>query len=323
MDRKIDAISVIIPHRGIGDLIFHLPLLKTLYKNYNKKIIIISNKSNKSKFLLKKEKFVKKVIYFDFNRGSIIDYINRILKLIKLINSLNIELLILTDPSKRLVLPVYLSNAKNKICSGINSFGDFFFNKTQYRKISLSKHLRNLRYKLNLKNFINSHEIGKYWQTKFQYKETLKKNCIFFNIDSHHNQNNWNVNYFIKIIEKIKKINIFINTSPYNIIFFKKKLNQLKNKKNIIITSKFSIGKLIFIISKCKMVIGNESGPICIAGSLNKKVFSIHNQNTTKPESKVISKNIKHFNTQKYKSIEIIDIINKNIKKTYNQNDNY
>jgi hypothetical protein len=56
---------------------------------------------------------------------------------------------------------------------------------------------------------------------------------------------------------------------------------------------------------------------------LNKKVFSIHNQNTTKPESKVISKNIKHFNTQKYKSIEIIDIINKNIKKTYNQNDNY
>lgn len=323
MDRKIDAISVIIPHRGIGDLIFHLPLLKTLYKNYNKKIIIISNPSNKSKFLLKKEKYIKKIIYFNFNRGSALDYVNRILKLIKLINSLNTELLILTDPSKRLVIPVYLSNAKKKLCSGINSFSDFFCNKTQYRKTPLAKHLRDLMSKLKLRDFINSYKIGKYWQKRFQYRGALKKDYIFFNIDSHHNQNNWDINYFIKIIEKIKKIKIFVNTSPYNLIFFIKKINELKNKKNIIITSKFSIGKLISVISKCKIVIGNESGPICIAGSLNKKVFSIHNQNTTKPESGVISKKIQHFDTQKYENIEIINIINKNINKYYKKNISY
>ena len=37
MDNK--KIILVIPYRGIGDLIFHLPLLRGLYRKYKSKII--------------------------------------------------------------------------------------------------------------------------------------------------------------------------------------------------------------------------------------------------------------------------------------------
>ena len=45
----IKTILVIIPYRGIGDLLFHMPLLKGIYNKYQKKIIILTNKANKAK----------------------------------------------------------------------------------------------------------------------------------------------------------------------------------------------------------------------------------------------------------------------------------
>ena len=47
MDNK--KIILVIPYRGIGDLIFHLPLLRGLCKKYKSKINIITNSSNKAK----------------------------------------------------------------------------------------------------------------------------------------------------------------------------------------------------------------------------------------------------------------------------------
>jgi ADP-heptose:LPS heptosyltransferase len=97
---NIKSIVVIIPHRGIGDVIYHLPLLKTLYKNYNTRITIISNKANKSKDILKKEDFVKKIIYFNFDRTNIFNYVLKFIHLKRILDNLNTEILILTDPSK-------------------------------------------------------------------------------------------------------------------------------------------------------------------------------------------------------------------------------
>jgi ADP-heptose:LPS heptosyltransferase len=87
MDIKIKKILIIIPHRGIGDVIYHLPLLKSLYSHFNSKITIISNSVNKSKEILYKENFLKKIIYFNFNRGNLYFYIKNILKLRKIINN--------------------------------------------------------------------------------------------------------------------------------------------------------------------------------------------------------------------------------------------
>ena len=66
MDNK--KIILVIPYRGIGDLIFHLPLLRGLYRKYKSKIIVITNSSNKAKLILKKEFSIKKIEYINFQR---------------------------------------------------------------------------------------------------------------------------------------------------------------------------------------------------------------------------------------------------------------
>ena len=313
MNIKIKTIVVIIPHRGLGDVIFHLPLLKTLYKNYNTRITIISNKANKSKNILREEDFLKKVIYFNFDRTNFFNYILKFIKLRKILNGLNAEILILTDPSKRLVIPIFFCKAKRKIYLGIKTFKEFLFRKKIFRSIPLASHLLNLIKSLKLSKPEFSFKLSKYWNKKINNNGSLKKPYIFFNLDSHHNQNNWNIRGFKKIIDKIKNTTVFINTSPNNFKFFKNDLNKYVNKSNIIFTSKFSITKLIKILSNCKIIIGNESGPICIGAALNKKVISIYTEKTTKPDSKIISTNIKYFNSTKLNENIIINNIYRNI----------
>ena len=64
-------IVLIIPYRGIGDLIFHLPLIRSLKKKFDKKIILITNKQNKAKNLLRYENSIKKIEYTDFTRENL------------------------------------------------------------------------------------------------------------------------------------------------------------------------------------------------------------------------------------------------------------
>jgi len=318
MDIKIKKILIIIPHRGIGDVIYHLPLLKTLFKNYNTKITIISNKENKSKDILKEESFLGKIIYFNFNRTNIFNYFLKFIKLRKTINNLNTDILILTDPSRRLVIPIFFCKAKEKIYLGIKSFKDVFFKKKSFRKKPLADHIINLIKSLKLKNPDYSFKLNEYWNMqKINIKKSLKKPYIFFNLDSHHNQNNWSINGFRKIIDKINNSTIFINTSPHNLKFFEKDLLKHFYKNNVIFTSKLSIKKLIKIISNCKIIIGSESGPICIGAALNKKVVSIIANKRTKAESKIISKNIKYFNTAKLSENTIINNIINNLAKNF------
>jgi ADP-heptose:LPS heptosyltransferase len=317
MDRKIKKILIIIPHRGIGDVIYHLPLLKSLYSHFNSKITIISNSENKSKEILFKENFLKKIIYFNFNRGNFFYYIKNIFKLRKIINSLKIDIVILTDPSKRLVIPVYLSNSKIKIISGVNSLFDFVLNKKSYRKKFLAQHIKDIMYLLKIDHYKNDYQLNYLLKKNDIINFTqFKRPWFFLNIDSHHNHNNWNTDYYKKIIKKLKNKTIFLNTSPRNINLIKSFKQEILNK-NVIITSSFSIKKIIPIISNCELIIGNESGPICLASALNKKVLSIYNQNFSRPESKVISSKIELFNSSKLKNDNLLKIILKKIKKYY------
>ena len=166
MNIKIKTIVVIIPHRGLGDVIYHLPLLKTLYKNYNTKITIISNKANKSKDILREEDFLKKIIYFNFNRTNFFNYILKFIKLRRILNGLNAEILILTDPSKRLVIPIFFCKAKIKIYLGVKTFKEFLFSKKIFRQIPLANHLLNLIKSLKFNNPEYSFKLSKHWNKK-------------------------------------------------------------------------------------------------------------------------------------------------------------
>ena len=109
---NIKKIVFIIPYRGIGDIIFHIPIFKSLFKEYNLKFTIITNKANKADFLIHKENYIEKIVFENFDREN---FLKNSINLIKKVNSLKADLLILTHGSKRLVFPMIVTNAKEKI----------------------------------------------------------------------------------------------------------------------------------------------------------------------------------------------------------------
>jgi len=145
---------VIIAARGIGDLIYHLPLLRSLYESYNQKLIIISNKINHSKEIYKYETFYEKIVYFDNTRFSLLKTLKTINNFKNLINQFNVDQLILTASPRRLMVPVYLSNAKKKIIFGGEN--SFFFKDKKYQHLTHAEKIKKYTEDLNLPVKINN-----------------------------------------------------------------------------------------------------------------------------------------------------------------------
>ena len=302
-------ILVIIGGRGIGDLIYHLPLLKSLYKTYKSKIFILSNRTNQAKEVFKNEIFYKKIIYFDNQRLNLFKTIKNIFKFKKIINSYNPKYVYLTSNARRLTLPVLFSSAKKKFVFGK---GNFIINKdNSLRNLTFSQKILKYTYDLNLPeknyNFTLNHK-------KLKKIPKSKRKKFFIVLDSHHDQNNWPIENFIKIIEKlIKKNKLYINFSPNKKYFLNYFSNEIRDSKNIEFTYKKKISEIIKIIYSCDVIIGNETGPICLGSALKKKVHAIYTPLHTLPESKIISKKNIYYNTYKLSSKHIIKKILSNL----------
>ena len=295
---------VIIGARGIGDLIYHLPLLRSLYKTYNKKIHILSNRVSQAKDVFINENFYEEIRYFDNTRYNILQTIRNIINFRNLINSYNVDQVVLTSNATRLTLPVLLSKISKKIILGQ---GKLLFNK--------DKSLNHLTISERLMIYTNNLQLPKKENNFLLKKESLEKGIrdrknYFISIDSHHDHNNWDKEYYIRLIEKIKNPNkIYINFSPdkeYFLKFFPKKFFQSEIFE---FTYKKKISEIIEIINQCDVVIGNESGPVCLASSLNKVVHAIYLPVHTKPESRIINSNNKYYNAKNQAPDEIINKI--------------
>ena len=285
-------ILLIIPYRGIGDLIFHIPLIRGLYKKYNSKINILTNEVNRAKNLLRNEKTVNKIFYVNFQRENQI--VNSYKLLIK-INSFNSDLCILTAPSKRLTIPLLFSNSKRKL----------FFKKKSIK--DLSKYLIN-----QTQEILPEVKFSKDYSLNISRSYTSTKN-IFISIDSRHDQNNWKKNNFISLIKKIiliKKFNkIYVNFDPSKINNFLEVINTFRRNKIIRFTYSANFNEILKIMNSCKYIIGNESGPICIGASMRKNVFSIYYPKHTFKSSQTIYDKVKFFNTDTENSNYIISKI--------------
>ena len=304
---KNKKILVIIGYRGIGDLIYLLPLLRSLYATYKSKLIIISNKVNHAKHVYKNENFLKKIINFDNTRLKYFDQIKKTIKFKNLINSFNCDKVYLTSNASRLVLPISLSNAKEKIIFGKGIFPVVKLKK--YKHLTSSKKIFTYTKKLNLKKKIYNFNLTK----PKNIKENRKK--VLINLDSHHNQNNWNLGNYIKLINELtkKKFYIYVNFKQKNDL--RKKIPKyILKSRNIELTHKKNISQLINIINQCKYIVGNESGPICLGSSFKKNIHAIYIPIHTEPESKLINSRNKYYNTHKVSEKIIIKKILKSLK---------
>lgn len=295
MDKK--RIILVIPYRGIGDLIFHIPLIRGLYRKFKSKIVIITNSANKAQFILKKETSIKKIIYLNFNREN---QIKNSYSFLKKVNEFKADICILTAPSKRLIIPLLITNVKKKI----------FFKKSKIK--DLSKYIINQ----SINQFTNVN-FKKEYNLTFK-KRKNKNHSVFLSIDSHHDHNDWKEDNFIDLTEKLlknKKIKkIFVNFSPTKIKRFSYIYKKFIKNKKIFFTYNKKFNIIIDIISNCSIIIGNESGPACLGASFGKKVFSIYNpKHTPNLSSKIINKKIVYLNSEKLLPKIIIKKITKNI----------
>lgn len=290
-------IVLIIPYRGIGDLIFHIPLIRGLSQKFNTKINILTNKVNKAKNLLKNELSIKKIEYISFEREN---QIRNSFEFYKKVNSFNSDISILTAPTRRLIIPLLLSNSKKKIYFKKDNIKDLSKYIIKHSKIELADIKFNKDYSLEIE------------------KNKIKRKNLFVSIDSRHNSNDWDQIYYIELINKIfkKKLfsNIYINFDPSKKKSFKKIIDKFKNKKNIFFTHSTEFNKLILIMNNCSFIIGNESGPICIGAALKKNVLSIYYPKHTNKSSKTIYNKVKFFNTDVLSSRKIIFNILKILK---------
>ena len=297
-------ILVVITHRGLGDLIYLLPLLKSLHDSYNTKIDILSNKTNKAQYIYQNENFINSIDTFDLNHKNLIFNVRDKLNYLKKINSYNADLLIVTGRHSSLIIPFHLSNAKHK-----KMFGLSFFNSKEKESKNLlsSESIFENTKKLKLKKFINNFELN-------SGNISDKENNIFINLDSHHGQNNWKIKNFLFLVNSIKLNydNIFINFSPYHKYILNEIPKDFQKIRNVCFTYNFTFPKIIDTIKNCKIILGNESGPICLGLAFKKRVFSIYSEQHTRPESSLIGGEVEYFNSSKMNDNDIIkDILKK------------
>ena len=140
-------------------------------------------------------------------------------------------------------------------------------------------------------------------------------NGIFITLDSHHDQNNWDINNYINIISQllVYELKIYINFSPTKLDFLKFLPKEIINSVKITLTYNKSISEIIQIINLCDFVVGNESGPICLAASYKKEVHSIYLPIYTQPESQVINDKTFYYNVEKESDEVIISKIMKSL----------
>ncbi len=269
-------ICIVIPHKGIGDIIFHNFFIKSISKFYNKKITIFVNSSTKANHIYKNNRYVEKIVFMNLKRPKKIFYIPKIIKIIFEVSKYDINHLYYTGNSKWHILSF-------KIASIIKGF---HFKYVKKRKKLIIQHLIDFLKQISVK-YVNSYipESNIKISKKFRKKlKNFKKPWIFLSVDTSENQITIPNNLLVKILEKLKKKNgqIFINTNRSN--SFKTKF--LKDKQ-IIKTDKFNISEISYIIKNSKLFVGNESGPAVIASLFCKKNIIFFSNNVL-PETKMM-----------------------------------
>ena len=274
-------VAIIVPHKGVGDIIFHNSFIKSVSIYHKTKIILFANKSTSAELIYRNNKYVKKVIYIDLKRPSKFFYLFKIVSISLYLSQFEILELYYTGNSKWHKISFKLLSIFKKI-------------KLKYKnkkKKFIIPHLNDLLNKYSVKNF-NSYYLNlptglsrRFYNTSKKYK----KPWVFLSIDTSEDQIVIPTNILIKIIIKLKKKynTIFVNTSRKNSY----KTKSLKNFR-LVETSHLNILEINFLITNSVLFIGNESGPAVMASISCKRSIIFLSKNVI-PESKKIPNKFK------------------------------
>jgi ADP-heptose:LPS heptosyltransferase len=277
-------IAIIIPHKGIGDIIFHHSFIKSIYKKHNKKIVLFSNKSTKANFIYSKNKYIKKIIIIDLKRPNHFFYLFKMIKIFLELYDYKFSKVYYTGNSKWHKI----------IFKTLGFIHNFKFHYLKNENIYIIKYLSLFLSKKGIEDLLDFN-LSVDTNINLKFKKNLgkvKKPWVFLSIDTSEDQIQIPSNLLKSIISKlkIKYGSIFINTSSTN----QNKISFLKDD-NIIKTSNFNIIEINYIIKNSKLFIGNESGPAILATLLKKKSLIFLNKNVKAESSMMPNPNLRKY----------------------------
>ena len=277
-------IAIVIPHKGLGDMLFHYNFIKSISIKEKTKIYLFVNKSSKANLLFKNNKYIKKIILVNLRRPTIFLYLLRIFELFYILKKSKINKVYYTGNNKWHIISLrFLKFFYNIHYLFIKQSDDLIINKlNNFLKENRIKNKNN--YKFNLPTL-----------SKLSKKKIIRNHInpsVFINIDTSENQIKLTNRYLIKLIEKLKKNfnTIYVNSNPNN----EKNILLLKGI-NIIKTSKYSVKEIFHIIKKSNLFIGTESGPAVIANLLNVKSYIFFNSDIKKESSLIPNRNFRKY----------------------------
>jgi len=284
LNQKLLKIAVVYSHHKLGDLIWQLPYIKSISKNFNKPVTLITRSKTQAKEVLKDNDYIDNVFYCEFRKK--LWYFAEIFNLYRFFKKKNFSHVFILDKISRPAIAAKFAKIKNIIGPGIKNQKKWLTNKN----FLTYEDYRNLDYSDQSKKMleINNYNIFETIPLLILKEETLidvepqidpnQKGIVSFGVDSFELFKMWYEENFAKLANQLINSNlakkIYLIAGPQNQHVVKKIIN-FSGNNTFVDCSSLNLLQVIKVIKNSDYFVGNNSGPLNLASALGVKAFGL------------------------------------------------
>ena len=210
MKRRTSDIAINFRHSAVGELLWMLPIIRSISLYNKKKIILFTRKETSAKLILDKEDYIEEIVYLPFRKGifQILDIINQSAHFYKRkIKKLYVleEIVRPLISAKIVGVPeifAYGKEKQKKYLTQKKFLSQNIYQKHEFVRGKSFLNLLSIKYKKFLKPYpkLNTNK-----KNYFRKKYRKYKNIIFLGIDAAESFRTWSLQYYIDLINLIMK----------------------------------------------------------------------------------------------------------------------
>ena len=311
-------IAVNFRHSAVGELLWMLPIIRSISIYNNKKVILFTRKETSAKLLLDQENYIKEIIYLPFRKGiyQLVD----IIKQSKIFNNKKIEKLYVLEEIVRPLIAAKMGGVSKIYAYGKNKQKKYltqkkFLNQKIYHKHEFIRGQKFLKLlSIKYKKFNNNYpKLNNKKKLFFKKKYDKYKNIIFLGVDAAENFRTWPINYYISLIDLIMKNykNSYFFLLAYNknkekVYKIQKHLKNKFKKNNSLSLIKHDMSNIKYYMSISDIFLGNDSGPTILSECLGTKTYCLYGATAPLPYKNKIKKIFPKSKTKRYTKNEYI-----------------
>ena len=279
MSKKI---CIVYTHHKLGDLIWQLPYIKAISNHHDEKVDLIVRKKTQAQKILVDIEHINKIFYNDFRKG--INYWTDVFKLMKIYFQNKYDHVYILDKVNKPAIAAKLLRIKNIIGPGIGNQKKWLTNKDFLTEDDWKKTYSEQSQKFLQINSIkidNPYPEIKINTSKFEKNNQdllLKGKKIAFGIDSFEDYKMWYEENWVELAH------LFYEKKLFDYIYLicgreksyiADKIIDLSKDNFFINCSQKDLTGIIMALKNSNFFVGNNSGPLNLAASLNIKSFGL------------------------------------------------